>query len=178
MTLLDPDHVMSRFNAVVRAAAPYLNSAPRHSGSFPQMGTSGYVNDSRLGSRTEISHSGPDLGTGGQLVASVIFNVLHGFAMELTRVRKTHAFHFTNTGPIDGNIATTALNPNFAAYFPIPSYPAPGDVVNLSQLETFLSALSTRVNAIRNDPTNSYVVDIVTCHGNCHSACHSSRNRR
>lgn len=172
-TPLSAADIISRFNSTVTYTLTYFNSAPRYSGNFPNGGV-----DSRLGSPSESAKTVGDLtaASGGQLASTIVFNVLHGFAMEMTRVRRVQAWHRTDALPLDGGVQTTALNSNYAAYFPIPNQPLIGEQVNDATLTSFLNDLRLLANTVRT--SDSYKIDIVTCHNSCHSSCHSSRNRR
>jgi putative component of membrane protein insertase Oxa1/YidC/SpoIIIJ protein YidD len=177
---LTPTDVINRFNTIVRSAASQIDGATWYTGNFPSEanGLNGGTDPvpSRLGARAEVTHTAADINPPGQFASTIVFNILHGFAMELTRVRKVHAWHRTDAAPIDGGTQTTALNSKFAAYFPIPLQPTIGSSVDDTQLTTFLGLLLTEVNKVRTGI--AYTVDIVTCHNSCHASCHGSRSRR
>lgn len=169
-TTLSATDIMTRFNTIVRANAIQISSATWYAGNFPS------ASSAKLGARSEVTHSASELAASGYLAATVVFNILHGFAMELTRVRRVQAWHRTDAAPINGGAAITALNSNYAAYFPIPYQPIIGDPVTDAELVTFLGLLRNAVNNIRS--SSAYEIDVVTCHTSCHSSCHSSRSRR
>ena len=169
---LDSSEIVNQFNLIVRNNAYLIGIAPRHSGSTPGGA------DSRLGSQSEILHNASELDGRGYLAATVVFNILHAWAMELTRVRRVHFFHLVNASYEDRGRDLTALRPEYAVYFPIPYQPAIGAPVTALNLNTFLNNLRTEVNKVRSTNVAAYEVDIVTCHSNCHSSCHGSRNRR
>ncbi len=168
---LRPDEIVARFNSIVRNSAPHISRAPRHRGNFPRR-----PDDPRLGPQEEVTHSAADLANKGHLAATIVFNILHGFAMELTRVRRVQAWHRTDAAAINDGVEVTALNANFAAYFPIPVQPLVGEVVTDAFLTGFLNSLRIKVQEIRTQP--NFTIDIVTCHSSCHNSCHGSRNRR
>lgn len=170
-TPLSAADIIARFNSMVRNNVSGMDSATWYAGNFPNQPW-----ESRLGPRNEASHSAAEISAVGQLAATVVFNILHGFAMELTRVRTVQAWHRTDAAPINGGAAMTALNSNFAAYFPIPYQPTVGAVVTDAILNTFLTNLRNNVQTIRT--SGAYTIDIVTCHSSCHSSCHGSRSRR
>jgi hypothetical protein len=170
-TPLSASEILARFNSIVRNQASAIDNATWYAGNFPEAPL-----ESRLGPQNEAVHSAAEISSMGQLAATVVFNILHGFAMELTRVRLVQAWHRTDAAPIDGGLQRTALNTNYAAYFPIPYQPTVGEVVTDAILNSFLSNLRDRVNIVRD--SGAYAIDIVTCHSSCHSNCHSSRNRR
>lgn len=171
--LLTAADIISRFNTTVTFTLSQFSSATWYSGNFPNGGV-----DSRLGSRSESAKTVGELtsATGGQLASTIVFNVLHSFAMQMTRVRRVQAWHRTDVAPLDGGVQTAALTLNYAAYFPIPFQPLVGDQVDDTTLQSFLDNLRTSANNVRTQ--DSYKIDIVTCHSSCHSSCHASRNRR
>lgn len=173
-TYINSTDIINRFNTIVTNGANMLNNATWYSGNFPN-GT-----DGRLGNRWEGTKSAGQLtaATQNQLNSTIVFNVLHGFAMELTRVRRVEAWHRTDTAPLHGGKQLTALNSNFAAYFPIPFQPIVGERVTDLDLDNFLTSLRNEVNKVRTTSNDNYKIDIVTCHNSCHSSCHASRNRR
>lgn len=166
--------VINAFNTLVRDAAPSISAAPWYSGNFPN--NSG---NSELGPRTEVVHTAAEVGALGAVLSVTVFNLLHGFAMELTRVRATEAWHRTDGAPVYDGSQLTALNTGFALYFQIPTVtgmPGSGFVITSAAMNTFLSQLSSAVNSRRT--STAYLHTIVSCHTSCHGNCHGSRGRR
>lgn len=121
------------------------------------------------------------------VAASVLFNVLHGLAMQMTRVRRVRFIFGVSWIQWLGGTAhpvmyttSAALVPQQALYFPIPTgnLPTVGDTVNLVRLENFLRQLRDQVNNIRRGASNTHISDIYMCHSSCHTNCHGSRSRR
>jgi hypothetical protein len=187
---IDINTIVSMYNTQVRNQASFVGSAAWYEGAanfYPLapgnvISPFGRPGDSqKLGPRAEPAKLPTDVLPSiaqGQMLSTVVFNMLHGWAMELTRVRRVRAVHlrYHTRAAESVTIETTALNARYAGYFPIPVHPMPGDLVTDTDLTTFLTALRNQVNLMRN--TDLYGMDVVTCHSNCHSNCHSSRNRR
>jgi hypothetical protein len=170
--------IISRFNTVVRNAAPAFSAAAKYYGNFDWAPWHW-----KLGPQAEVTHTDSDIINppgappgGVAITAATVFNLLHAFAMELTRVRQGQSIHLTNGGPLASGYAYTALHPREALYFQIPFQPIPGEPITSARLETFLSALSAQVNVRRSD--NTFNFEVLSCHSNCHSACHGARGRR
>lgn len=164
--------IVNRFNAIVRnGLTPAAGTAVWYSGNSPQ--DPGNIN---LGARAEPGKIASEV-PGAALMASAVFNVLHGFAMEYTRVRMGRIFYLTDAAPLQYGPSLTALHPRLALYFPIPGgQREPGIQINATQLDAFLVNLRNQVNAIRSGA--AYTFTIIACHNSCHSACHGSRGRR
>ena len=166
--------VINAFNTIVRNAAPSISSAPWYSGNFPNAPA-----NTELGPLAEVIHTAPEVGSLGALLSVSVFNVLHGFAMELTRVRVAEAWHRTDGAPVYGGAQLTALNSGFALYFQIPAVtgmPGLGFNITSTAMNNFLSQLSAAVNTRRS--STAYLHTIVSCHTSCHGNCHGSRGRR
>lgn len=182
MATVTKQYIIDQFNRIVRTNAPRIDNAVWYRGNTPRpvVATNPFSIPNVFGARAEVVHDVGDIR--GQLLASTIFNVLHAFAMELTRVRKVRCIYFsTNDGVVtitnDGkNIA--ALQSELALYFHIPGgQRQPGTLVVQSELNDFLRDLRDKVVSIRNDE-GVYMYNVVSCHTSCHSSCHSSRSRR
>lgn len=183
---LSKQEIVDRFNSMVanQLTVP-RGSANWHSGNQPLnlVGNRGRPNPTitgnPFGARAEPLKAVSDLPS-GNLVASVMFNVLHRFAMEFTRVRRAQVWQRTGTG---ANTATflgenyAALRTDLALSLDIPNHPDPGAPVNSAQVDQFLTALRNRINAKRSTDAN-FMMAIMSCHNSCHSSCHGSRGRR
>ncbi len=175
-------YIISRFNSVV-ASLPSRNNATYHAGNFPNIAQRTRLGAFPLGSRTEPNKTVADIGVTG-MMATNIFEILHNLAMELTRVRKARNVHLVDNRSDNGAVhavvgspTLTALHPRHAQYFDFPgSHKNVGDQINLSEIESFLSSLRTRVQYIRS--SDDHLFEIVSCHSSCHSSCHGSRARR
>lgn len=162
--------ILAQFNSIVRNTLPSLNAATWYAGVHPRV-----PGNAQLGASTETSQPEASLGAG--VYDHIVFNVLHGFAMELTRVRLSESWFRTDGAPIDDGQALTALNPDLALYFAIPGgQPAVANETTLANLNNFLTLLRNEVTARRTSA--AYVHRMVTCHSSCHGNCHGSRGRR
>lgn len=181
MSVVTKQFVIDRFNTLVRSNAHRIDSAVWYIGNHPRTISNGALGiPNVLGARAEVVHGANDIP--GSMLASTIFNVLHSFAMELTRVRKTRSLYLQTTNGTtvihNDGIQVTALQSEVALYFPIPGGQRdPGTPVDSSSLESFLTDLQTKVNDIRTNE-GVYLYNMFSCHTSCHSSCHSSRSRR
>lgn len=168
--------IVNKFNAIVRnGLAPAAGTAVWYMGSAP-----GNASDPSLGPRAEPDKAASDV-PGAALMASAVFNVLHGFAMEYTRVRQAEILLLTDSTTYSSfGTSLTALHPRFALYFPIPGgQREPGLQINEAELDDFLEDLRDRVNVIRNGTEYTHTITAVpVCHTSCHGSCHGSRGRR
>lgn len=183
--------IAAQFNSIVRnalntpapGAAPWfagnVPGVPDVAGSIPGDGQAQIQSHGHLGARAEPGKSAADI-PGAAAMSSSVFNVLHGFAMELTRVRRAqYVVYLGNSAVYATN--TAALHPRFALYFPIPGGQVePGTVVTLADLNTFLGNLRSAVQNIRTNPAylHTLTATAAACHSNCHGSCHGSRGRR
>jgi hypothetical protein len=118
------------------------------------------------------------------VMATNIFEILHNFAMEMTRVRRARNTHLVDNRSdsqanhsVPGSWTLTALHPRHALYFDIPGgHRNFGTPVSASAIDSFLNQLRIRVQDIRNG--QDYGFEIISCHSSCHSSCHGSRARR
>ena len=162
--------ILAQFNAIVRNTLPSLSAATWYEGVHPRV-----PGNTQLGARTETSQAAASLGLG--TYDHIVFNVLHGFAMELTRVRLSESWFRTDGAPIYDGQALTALNPGLALYFAIPGgQPTPANETTLANLNNFLTLLRSQV--VDRRTSAAYVHRMVTCHSSCHGNCHGSRGRR
>jgi hypothetical protein len=175
--------IVDKFNSLVRDQLnPPAGNAPWYAGNVTGTYGAQMSNHQDLGQRSEDPKSAGDIpGTG--LMASTIFNVLHGFAMELTRVRKARFIYIISSTPpvvyTSPVTVVTALKPRFALYFPIPgNQREPGTPVNSGELDSFLVALRNEINLRRTDDNYAHTFSTGVCHTSCHSSCHGSRGRR
>ncbi len=205
------DFIQNRFKALVRDHVRI--SGVWHAGNHPHQGeggSAGVVLDygaAGLGPQHEPeipsnSSETQSLDTGLQ-VGPTLFNVLHGFAMRLTRIRlgRSYFSHSPDSGGtqcyMDDGLQIAALDPKLALYFPLPSrttrltdltnadeesvynpdnQPLQGESLRAQELDIFLENLRTRVIQLQQGRLQSYTM--VSCHANCHSSCHRSRSRR
>jgi hypothetical protein len=125
----------------------------------------------------------------GAMAASAMFNVLHNWAQQLTRVRAARLVYFSTAGAVvttTTGAALCALKPELALSFPLPVSAAnpmalPGDQMKASGgMESFLNSLSARITAARTLGAAGYSTQFtfVACHSSCHSSCHGARGRR
>ena len=173
--------IATQFNTVVRNAltTPAPDAAPWYLGNVTGTPTPpvSIQNDPQLGPRPEPGKSAADI-PGLAVTSASVFNVLHGFAMELTRVRRMKYILYTDN-PMSPIVATNsaALNTNLALYFPIPGGQVePGTIMTLLQLNNFLNNLRAAVQNIRT--SNAHMHTVAACHSSCHGSCHGSRGRR
>lgn len=174
-------YVIDRFNTIVKSyitSFAQFSSATNYAGSVPVNGSfSGHAD---LGPRAETNFTTGNIP--GDYVSSNIFNILHNFAMEYTRVRQANLAYFvnvsyTNTSNYSQNIGRTALRADFALYFPIPAgAPNAGQTITAAQIDSFLASLRDAVYQRRT--SSSYAHTLFSCHSNCHTSCHGSRGRR
>lgn len=168
--------IINRFNAIVRNQLYYIGSAQAYYGYVPGIGDGNIINHHTLGPQAEPGKSAGDI-PGVGAMASAVFNVLHGLAMEYTRVRQMRYMLATDAAPLQGGPYYTALKSYHALYFPIPgNQREPGTYVDSSDLDAFLYALRDAVNDRRQN--SAYEHNIAACHASCHSSCHGSRGRR
>jgi|GEM_PF-7046133 len=182
--ILDKAYVIGRFNTiVVNGLSPARDTATWHSSNEPSSLSGNLapldplIKFDPLGPQTEGVKSVSDLPP-EDLAASVVFSILHRFAMEYTRVRNAEVWYRTpnDTTATMGSTALTAFRTDLALTITIPSYPAIGSIVSATDLDNFLTTLRDRVNAVRSG--NAYTSAILSCHSSCHSSCHGSRGRR
>jgi len=183
--------IVAKFNSIVRDSlnSPSPSQAPWFQGHVPGVGDvfgtpSGHAQAEiqshfQLGNRNEPGKSVSDV-PGAAAMASTVFNVLHGFAMELTRVRRARYVYYYNSQAVYST-NTAALIPAMSLYFPIPGgQREPGVVITEADIDNFLVSLRNAVQDIR---TNDYYIHTLTatCHTNAPPPpppCHGSRGRR
>ncbi len=155
-----------------------LGTAVWHSGNqpFTPSQPSHFGSQTEPGDRTET-----DITVNG-LTPTNIFNIIHGWAMEMTRMRTVRAYtYMTNmsgrqigTPSTSSQSRATAMSDHYMKYFQLPiSQPDGGTMMNWEDLQDFMDLLKLEVKAIRDSS-----VDLYGCHSSCHSSCHGSRGRR
>ncbi len=189
--------IVTKFNTLIKnllnsPASTATGLATYHTGNRPPATFT--TTDARLGNRAEPPKSPADFvaasgGATSDLTGTVVYNIMHAWAMELTRVRRvTFVYGVGNAvgggnGPNNVQVipGSAALKPAYALYFPIPVQPVVGATITETQFDNFLMQLRVRVQEIRTGLVGAsaeYRTEIYACHSNCHSSCHSSRNRR
>lgn len=174
--------IINKFNTLFRAAlAQPAGSATNYAGHVTGSPAPNITNHPDLGSPSEplkyYSDIPPQAGTGIELSTS-IFNILHNFAMEFTRVRQARWIYITgpSTHSEDTTYRLTALKPQFALYFPIPEYPLPGEIVEALDVDDFLRDLRSEVDSRRSSSTFGHIFAV--CYAAAPPPCHGSRGRR
>lgn len=110
---------------------------------------------------------------------TAVFNAIHGFANQLTRIRMTDAYYNTNGTYNYVGSGSTALNTTYETTIPRPLDPSglvQGEKVSLSSIspggiDSFMTAMNTSLNSFAAERINC-------CHYSCHGSCHGSRGRR
>ena len=184
--------IIQRFNTACGIGAPVW-----HQGSFPNTAVMDPSLPGSLGSPAQAAFTQGDYdflaGAGtsdvGKMAASVMFNVLHNWAQQLTRVRIARLVFFSTVGSVpttQAGAALCALKPELALSFPFPvaavgsALPSPGDyALAAGGIDGFLTALSAKLSIMRNPASAApYQHTFFACHSSCHSSCHGARGRR
>lgn len=173
--------IVNEFNSRVVANIVQLSAGQWHAGTPP------YPNADHVGAQAEPGNKTETDITVTNLVPTSVFNILHGWAMEMTRMRRVRALRLRTSNTSNpqwsvtneqlggvGNTPYTSMSEDFIRYFPIPGgQPNGGTPMNWTELQNFMDTLKDRVNDIRNS-----LVTLQGCHSSCHGNCHSSRSRR
>lgn len=179
---MSKNDVIAKFNSLFRAALDLpAGSAQNYYGSVSGSPHSNISTHSDLGQRNEpvkVVTDIPAQADRGAFLSTTIFNVLHNFAMEFTRVRQARWIYIVNatTFSEDPNYKLTALQPRFALYFPVPEHPLPGTVVQDHDIDDFLQDLLYQVDQRR--ASTSYGHIYAVCYSAAPPPCHASRGRR
>ena len=180
--------VVAQFNSVVMSGLNNRGTALWHKDSFPNTVVKDPHLPDNLGPQSEASMAVADytniVGTGGEpgtLAAAVVFNIVHMWAQQLSRVRMGRLIYFSTVGyvaTVTSGSQFTALSSTLALSFPFPSPPMPAYNASptAGDFDTFLRSLRDRLNLIRGDA--NYQQTFVACHSSCHSSCHGARGRR
>lgn len=111
---------------------------------------------------------------------TTIFDTLHNYARQLTRVRNTVWTYKRNPGPDELGPATPALAALSIShiYNLLPKPPEPafavGTKISTADIDVFMTNLKANLDAYR----AANPVTITMCHSSCHSSCHGARGRR
>ena len=127
---------------------------------------SGYANGGMAGDISDTN-----------VTASTITTNFRVYATLLSRIRNVRLLKWFQ---IQGDIRAqldydttniTNLGDNWKADMSTITGPASGNIVDASDLDDFVSALSTAIN---NNRTNLLTFEEYYCHSNCHGSCHGS----
>ena len=114
------------------------------------------------------------------ITASTILTNFSAYATQLSRIRSTRLLKwYQNQGTVRSTLqydATniTSLNSDFQRQFvgvPLDWQPNAGTTIVASDLNNFVSSLSTAIN---NNRTSTVTIEEFYCHSNCHGSCHGS----
>ncbi len=178
--------IINKFNSIFRAGlSPAAGTATSYYGFVPGSPSTTISYHADLGPRAEPPIGSAQIPTSaekGVIMANSIFHVLHNLAMEYTRVRQAK-WYYLNAASVfsEGTWTLTALHPNFALYFPLPSdsVPNPGTPVSVSDIDDLLEDLRDMVNERRTDSLKyGHHYGGSACHSSAPPTCHGSRGRR
>ena len=136
-----------------------------------------------------IGISGANVGAGGAITASTIYNALVSETNAYSSIRLLRALLFIQgSGGNNGTYGTAGyiydatavayLNP---AYYgqsvgaPANNGVVAGQPISYTGLEGFYDILRSSYNTVRG---NIATIEVSVCHASCHNSCHSSRSRR
>jgi len=113
------------------------------------------------------------------VTASTIVANFRGYATLLSRIRIVNLKKwYQNQGDIRSSLTSdetniTNLNADYAANMSATgsSIPSSGTNVDASDLDNFVTSLSTAINTHR---TDTVLIEEFYCHSNCHGSCHGS----
>ena len=117
--------------------------------------------------------------TGSNVTASTIVANFRGYANLLSRIRSVRLQKwYQNQGDIRSSLTydetnITNLKADYAADMSTTgsSVPSSESNVDASDLDDFVSSLSTAINTHR---TTTVLIEEFYCHSNCHGSCHGS----
>jgi hypothetical protein len=110
------------------------------------------------------------------IVASTIVTQFRDYAKALSRIRRVRLLKYYNTNGSQSltydQTNITNLNSNYQALMDVNvSNVTAGETISASNLDTFVSNLSTAINTNR---TTTVTLIEYYCHSSCHSSCHGS----
>ena len=114
------------------------------------------------------------------VTASTITTNFRAYATQLSRIRNARLLKWYQIqGDVRASLSSdvsniTSLNSDFQYDFVATAYgagPSSDTLVSASALDSFVSALSTEINANR---TSTVTIEEFYCHSNCHGSCHGS----
>ena len=109
------------------------------------------------------------------VTASTITTNFRAYAVLLSRIRKVRLLKWYQIqGDVRAQVNSdqtniTSLNSDYQAS--MTGGPASGNIVDASDLDDFVDALSTAINASR---LSTVTIEEFYCHSNCHGSCHGS----
>jgi hypothetical protein len=111
------------------------------------------------------------------VTASTLVTNFRAYATQLSRIRNTRLLKWYQIqGDVRASLSSdqsniTSLNSDFQINVDNIVGPSTGNTIDASDLDDFVGALSTAINASR---TNTVTVEEFYCHSNCHGSCHGS----
>jgi hypothetical protein len=109
------------------------------------------------------------------VTASTITTNFRAYATLLSRIRNVRLLKwFQVQGDVRARLdydATNLTNLNNDYRLDMTGGPSSENVVDASDLDDFVNALSTSIN---NNRTNTVTIEEFYCHSNCHGSCHGS----
>jgi hypothetical protein len=109
------------------------------------------------------------------ITASTITTNFRAYATLLSRIRRVRLLkYYQIQGDVRAQLDSdqtniTNLKDSYKA--DMTGGPSSGNIVDASDLDDFVSALSTAIN---NNRTNTVTIEEFYCHSNCHGSCHGS----
>jgi len=109
------------------------------------------------------------------ITASTITTNFRAYATLLSRIRSVRLVkYFQIQGDVRAQVnsdETNITNLNNAYRVDMTGGPASDNIIDASDLDDFVSALSTAIN---NNRTSTVTIEEFYCHSNCHGSCHGS----
>ena len=109
------------------------------------------------------------------ITASTITTNFRAYATLLSRIRSVRLVkYFQIQGDARAQVnsdETNITNLNNAYRVDMTGGPASDNIIDASDLDDFVSALSTAIN---NNRTSTVTIEEFYCHSNCHGSCHGS----
>jgi hypothetical protein len=109
------------------------------------------------------------------ITASTITTNFRAYAVLLSRIRSVRLQKwYQNGGDVRSSLQsdeTNITNLQDSYKVDMTGGPASDNIIDASDLDDFVSALSTAINTNR---TNTVLIEEFYCHSNCHGSCHGS----
>jgi len=170
MTTAGDSITKANITASMEALKSYNNSIVWHSGNQPFQtnitggDATGYATQNYA---SEISDT--------TITASTITTNFRAYAVLLSRIRSVRLKKwYQNQGDVRSSLQsdeTNITNLQDSYKVDMTGGPASDNIIDASDLDDFVSALSTAINTNR---TNTVLIEEFYCHSNCHGSCHGS----